>query len=182
MRAPAVLDDCVITLSAAGMRKIFKQGNIHKAAGPDGVPGCVLSAHTDQLASVFTDILNLSLTQSVIPTCFKQTTIAPVPKKAKVTCQNDYRSIALISVAMKCFERLIMAHINSIPVTLDPIQFAYRTKRYTYDVISSALNTFPTWTKDLESKLFIDCSSAFNTIVLSKLITKLRTMGLNTSL
>ena len=30
--------------------------------------------------------------------------------------------------------------------------------------------------------LFIDYSSAFNTIVLSKLITKLRTLGLNTSL
>jgi hypothetical protein len=30
--------------------------------------------------------------------------------------------------------------------------------------------------------LFIDYSSAFNTIVPSKLITKLRTLGLNTSL
>jgi hypothetical protein len=30
--------------------------------------------------------------------------------------------------------------------------------------------------------LFIDCSSAFNTIVSTKLITKLRTLGLNTSL
>jgi hypothetical protein len=30
--------------------------------------------------------------------------------------------------------------------------------------------------------LFIDCCSAFNTIVPSKLITKLRTLGLNTSL
>ena len=74
-----------------------------------------------------------------------------------------------------------MAHIN-IPVTLDPIQFAYRPKRYTYDVFSIALNTFPTWTKDLESKLFIDCSSAFNTIVPSMVINKLRTLGLNTSL
>jgi hypothetical protein len=30
--------------------------------------------------------------------------------------------------------------------------------------------------------LFIDCSSVFNTIVPTKLITKLRTLGLNTSL
>jgi hypothetical protein len=30
--------------------------------------------------------------------------------------------------------------------------------------------------------MFIDYSSAFNTIVLSKLITKLRSLGLNTSL
>jgi hypothetical protein len=51
----------------------------------------------DQLASVFTAIFNLSLTESVIPTCFKQTTIVPVPKVAKVTCLNDYRPEALTS-------------------------------------------------------------------------------------
>jgi hypothetical protein len=68
-RAPAVLDDCVRTLSVADVNKTFKQVNIRKAAGPDGLPGCVLKA----------------------------------------------------SVAMKCFERLVMVHINSIlPDTLDP--------------------------------------------------------------
>jgi hypothetical protein len=84
MRAPAVLDDCEITLSAADVNKTFKQVNIHKAAGPDRLPGHVLKACTDQLASVFTDIFNFSLTESVIPTCFKQTTIIPVPKEAKM--------------------------------------------------------------------------------------------------
>jgi hypothetical protein len=36
MRAPAVLDDYVITLSLADVSKTFKQVNNHKAAGPDG--------------------------------------------------------------------------------------------------------------------------------------------------
>ena len=69
-------------------------------------------------------MFNLSLTESVIPACFKQITIVPVPKEAKVTCLNDYRPVALVSVAVKCFERLFMAHINTItPETLDPLQF-----------------------------------------------------------
>ena len=58
---------------------------MHKAAGPDGLPARVLKACADQLSSVFTDIFNVSLTESVIPTCFKETTIVPVPKEAKVT-------------------------------------------------------------------------------------------------
>ena len=89
MRASAVPEDCVITPSAADVSKTFKQVNIHKATGPDGLPGHVLIACADQLASVFTDIFNLSLIESVIPTCFKQTTIVPVPKNTKITCLND---------------------------------------------------------------------------------------------
>ena len=59
MRAPAVPEDCVITLSAADVSKTFKQVNIHKAAGPDRLPGRVLRAFADQLASVFPAIFNL---------------------------------------------------------------------------------------------------------------------------
>ena len=48
-------------------------------------------------------IFNLSPFQS----CFKMSTIVPVPKQAKVTELNDDRPIALTSVMMKCFERLV---------------------------------------------------------------------------
>ena len=65
-RASAVQDDCVITLSAANASKTFKQVNIPRAAGPDGLPGHVLQACADHLASVFTDIFNLSLSESNI--------------------------------------------------------------------------------------------------------------------
>jgi hypothetical protein len=37
---------------------------------------------------------------------------------------------------MRCFERLVMAHINSILLeTLDPLQFAYRPNISTDDTI-----------------------------------------------
>ena len=74
----------------------------------------MLRACADQLAGVFTDIFNMSLIESVIPTCFKQITIVPMPKNTKATCLNVYRPVALTSVAMKCFERLVMADINTI--------------------------------------------------------------------
>jgi hypothetical protein len=90
-----------------------------------------------------------------------------------------------MSVAMKCFERMVMAHINIIiPETLDPLQFAYRPNRSTDDAISIALHTDLSHLDKRNTyvrMLFIDYSLAFNTIVSSKLITKLRTLGLNTS-
>ena len=110
----------------------------------------------------------------------------PVPKNTKVTCLNDYRPVALTSVALKCFEMLVMAHINTIiQETLDPLQFAYLQNRSTDDAISIALHTALSHLDKRNTyvrMLFIDYRSAFNTIVPTKLITKLRTLGLNTSL
>ncbi len=75
---------------------------------------------------------------------------------------------------------------SSIPVTLDPLQFAYRPNRSTDDAISQVLHSSLT---HIDSKngnyvrlLFIDYSSAFNTIVPTKLAVKLSDLGLNTSL
>ena len=42
---------------------------------------------------------------------------------------------------MKCFERLVIAHINTmIPDPLDPLQFPYHSNEFTDDSISIALH------------------------------------------
>ena len=102
-----------------------------------------------------------------------------MPKNTKVTCLNDYRPVGLTSVAMKCFERLVMAQNTIIP------EFAFRPNRSTDDAISIALHTALSHLDKRNTyvrMLLIDYSSVFNTIVPSKLITKLMTLGLNTSL
>ena len=110
-------------------------------------------------------------------------TIVPVPKNAKITELNGYHYIALIFVIMKCSERLVKDHITStLPVTLDPLQFAYRPKGSTDDAIAITLHTALTHLdkrKTYVRMLFIDYSSAFNTIVPSKLIIKLEALDLN---
>ena len=94
--------------------------------------------------------------------------------------------MALTSVIMKCFERLVKDHITStLPDTLDPLKFAYCPNRSTDDAIAIALHTA---LNHLEKRntyvrtLFIDYSAAFNTIVPSKLIIKLWALGLNPAL
>ncbi len=179
--------DHVITVSEDEVRRELRRVNIRKAAGPDGITGRVLRSCADQLAGLFTSIFNESLATSVIPTSFKKSVIIPVPKNSKPSCLNDYRPVALTSIVMKVFERLLKKHIcSSIPATLDPLQFAYRPNRSTDDAISQVLHSSLT---HIDSKngnyvrlLFIDYSSAFNTIVPSKLAVKLSDLGLNTTL
>ncbi len=179
--------DHVFTLSEDEVWRELRRVNVRKAAGPDGITDRVLRSCADQLAGLFTSIFNESLATSVVPTSFKKSVIIPVPKNSKPSCLNDYRPVALTSTVMKVFERLLKKHIcSSIPATLDPLQFAYRPNRSTDDAISQVLHSSLT---HIDSKngnyvrlLFIDYSSAFNTIVPTKLVVKLSDLGLNTSL
>ncbi|MCJ8729503.1 hypothetical protein PDJAM_G00107090 [Pangasius djambal] len=107
-------NDQVLCLTTADVRKPLHRVNPRKAAGPDNIPGRVLRGRADQLADVVTDIFNTSLCSTVVPTCFK--------------------AVALTTIIMKCFERLVMRHIKTLlPPSLDPLQFAYRPNRSTDD-------------------------------------------------
>ncbi|KAI2645711.1 RNA-directed DNA polymerase from mobile element jockey [Labeo rohita] len=164
----------------------LSQINARKAAGPDDIPGRVLRACAEQLAGVFTDIFNMSLAQAAVPACFKSTSIVPVPKHSSPTCLNDYRPVALTPIIMKCFEQLVLTHRkDSLQPSLDPHQFAYRGNRSTDDAVSIALHSVLTHldnTNTYARMLFVDFSSAFNTVLPSKLITKLRDLDINTSI
>ncbi|KAI5611805.1 gastrula zinc finger protein XlCGF28.1-like [Silurus asotus] len=145
----------------------------------------VLRECAEQLADVFTDIFNISLSSNVVPTCLKTTTIVPVPKKSTVSCLNDYCSVTLTPIVIKCFKRLVMRHTKTqLPPSLDPMQFAYHPNRFTDDAIFTTLHLALTHLDNKDSyvrMLFIDFSSAFNTIIPQHLIEKLSLLGLNTS-
>ncbi len=185
-KTPPPPGDQVMTLFPDSVRRSLSRINARKAPGPDNIPGRVLRDCAVELTDVFTDIFNISLSQAVVPTCFKATTIIPVPKKSSPSCFNDYRPVALTPILMKCFERLVMQHIKSVlPPSLDPFQFAYRSNRSTDDAIATALHPALTHLDKKDSyvrMLFIDFSSAFNTIIPQQLTHKLVQLGLNTSL
>jgi hypothetical protein len=113
-------------------------------------------------------------------------TVSPVATTGTALTAAGPGTALLTSIIMKCFERLVMSHIKSIlPPTLDPFQFAYRAKRSTEDAICSTLHPALTHLEKRDSYvrlLFIDFSSAFNTIIPQQLICKLDKLGLSTYL
>ncbi|KAI3366414.1 hypothetical protein L3Q82_000569 [Scortum barcoo] len=154
-----------LRVTAAEVRRTLQRINPRKAAGPDNISGRVLKGCAYQLTEVLTDIFNTSLQQAAVPTCLKTATIIPIPKTPTVTGLNDYRPVALTPIVMKCFERLVMAHIKDcVDVTVDPHQYAYRKNRSTEDAISSVVHTALTHLENKDSYvrlLFVDFTSAF---------------------
>ncbi|KAK0148465.1 RNA-directed DNA polymerase from mobile element jockey [Merluccius polli] len=136
-----------------------------------------------ELAPVFMDILNQSLELRRVPACFKSAVIIAVLKKPKITCLNDYRPVALTSVVMKAFERLVLSYLKaSTDHLMDPLQFGYRPNRSVDDAINIALHFI---LQHLDNRntyarlLFVDYSSAFNTIIPDLLHSKLTHLNIH---
>ncbi|KAK3519551.1 hypothetical protein QTP86_013401, partial [Hemibagrus guttatus] len=110
----------------------------------------------------------------------------PIPKKPKITGLNDYRPVALTSVVMKSFERLVLAYLKNITgPLLDPLQFAYRANRSVDDAVNMGLHFI---LQHLDKSgtyvrlLFMDFTSAFNTIIPTLLQTKLTQLSVPSSI
>lgn len=71
------------------------------------------------LSEVLTDIFNTSDPQVIVPTCPKTATIISIPKHSTVLCLNGY-PLALIPIIMKSFKWLVIAHMKTIDVSVDP--------------------------------------------------------------
>ncbi len=131
----------VLQISEEDVRQVFRKNKRRKAPGPDGVTPACLKTCADQLAPIFTQIFNRSLELCEVLSCFKRSTIIPVPKKPKITELNDYRPVALMSVVMKSFEKLVLAYLKDITrPLLDPLQFAYRANRSVDDAVNMGLH------------------------------------------
>ncbi len=114
-----------IQISEDEVRQVFRKQKRKKSPGPNCVTPVCLKSCADQLAPIFTKIFNRSLELCEVPICFKCSTIIPIPKKSKITGLNDYRPVVLMSVVMKSFEKLVLAHLKDITgPSLDSLQFA----------------------------------------------------------
>lgn len=125
-----------------------------------------------RLGGVLTGIFNLSLAFEIVPNRFETATIVPVSKHSTASALNNFCLVALTPI--KCFKRLVLPHLKaSLPTALDPHQFAYRTNWCTEDAISTSLHSSLTKLDSPNSyirRMFVDFSSAFNTMFPSMLV------------
>ena len=72
----------------------------------------------------------MSLEQRKVPKAWKESIIVPVAKGNSVNTLNDFRPVALTSLVMKSFERIVKRLLLfRVGGALDPGQFAYRASR-----------------------------------------------------
>ncbi len=126
-----------LQISEDDVRQVFQKQKRWKAPGQDRVTPACLKTCADQLAHIFSQIFNRSLELCEVPACFKCSTIIQLLK-------------------------------NITGPLLDPLQFTYKANRSMDDAGNMGLHLILQHldkTGTYPRILFVDFSSAFNTII-----------------
>ena len=172
----------LIPFSNEEIFKLLRSFKPSSSAGPDGLSPAFLKFGAASLTSMMTSLINESLSSQMIPDSWRPVTIIPIPKASSSTVlAKRFRPIALTSVVLKLTEKAILSRLQSL-VTLphDPLQFAYKPNRSTLDAVSTLVHYI---SKSLNSSVksvrcvFLDYSSAFDSVSRSSLLFKLESFG-----
>lgn len=168
-----------ITVSEEEVIHAFNRLNVKKASGPDKIGALILKKCMSSLLYIVHSLFELSVQACKMPKIWKLGEIIPISKKPLPKIDNDLRPITLTAILSKTFERVMLPKLKFfIMPKIDNLQFAYLDKRSTEDAMNTLLH-FTTSHLDNPGTyarcLFIDYSSAFNTIQPHILLSTLNT-------
>lgn len=178
------MDD--VEISREGVFELLLNLNAKKANGPDDTPTQFLRRYAEWASHYLTLIFQKSLKTHSLPQDWYSAVVIPVFKGGIRTKVNNYRPISLTSISCKLLEHIIAKHIicylenNSL---LYPHQHGFRTGLSTITQLIQTIHNFAkaTDTREQVDVIAIDFAKAFDKVPHNKLIYKLETVGLNTT-
>ena len=111
MQCANLLPQHAFEISRDDVASMFKNVKVNKATGPDKITGKLIKTCHLQLCSVFHVLFQLCVEMGEIPLLWKTTEIVPISKKPNPVLLSDYRPIALTSLLMKSFERIVLTYM-----------------------------------------------------------------------
>ena len=101
------------------LRKI----NPNKSSGPDGVSARLIKAIAYEISVPFTDILNCSFKEGIVPHQWKKSIVVPIPKQTP-TRIDKLRPVSLVSIFAKIAEGFVSSWVlHDISEIIDKKQF-----------------------------------------------------------
>ena len=155
-----------------------------KASGPDYIPEVVLKNCEPELSYILAELFNECLKESCFPDCWKVSSVVPVFNVGERSTAKNYRSVSLLSVVSKVFEKLvnnrIVDRLEQCGLFSD-FQYGFRSSRSTADLltvvsdrIARAFNRF-----GATRAVALDISKAFDRVRHAGLLHKLKSYGIS---
>ena len=169
-------------LSESAVIKMIKSLRCGKSAGYDGIRDTFLKMGGENLATSLCLLFNRCIDSCTFPTNMKMAEICPVYKKLDNLSKENYRSVNLLIVFSKLFERLMAEQLtNYFEDILSPLLSAYRKGYSCQHVI---LNLTEYWRRALDDNkcigtIAMDLSRAFDCMPHGLLVAKLHAYGVS---
>ena len=172
-----------IETSEEEVAKLFKNLDVKKASGPDGISNRMLKIASKAISAPLCKLFNMSLRLAKFPSKWKEANVTPIYKKNDRQDDNNYRPISLLSCIGKLLERIVFINLyeflfknnlltwrNSGYKQRDSTvnQLLYLTHQI-YDALSRGLDV---------CFVSLDASSAFDRVWHEGLIHKLKKKGI----
>ena len=171
-----------ISLSPPEVESVLKILKVGKASGPNGLSNYILRELSSEVSSPLCSLFNQSLHSGVIPKCYKEANVSPVPKKGDLSLVSNYRPISLLNSESKVFEKLIFKYLynhlqdnnmlSSVQSGFIPGDSTVNQLTYLYHIFCEALDSG----KEVRT-VFCDISKAFDRVWHAGLIYKLEVAG-----
>jgi len=167
--------------------KHLRQLKSKTSFGPDGLTSMFLKNLAPSLALPLSILFSSSFDSGNLPDIWKMATVTPVFKKGQTCDPSNYRPISLTCVLCKLMESIINVsvikylHDNNL---ITEQQHGFLAKHSTCSQLLECVND---WTMSLNIRnavdvVYIDFNKAFDTVVHSKLLHKLKAYGITGNL
>ena len=173
----------MINFIPATLTEIYKliSASESKQCPLDSIPTFLLKLCFNELGPIITNLVNLSLSEGIFPSSFKQALVQPLLKKPSLSTDdlNKFRLISNLIFISKIFEKVvasrIQSHFSSNSLS-SSFQSAYRIFHSTETTLLKIHNDLILAMDrgEVTSLILLDLSAAFDTVDHSILLTRLQ--------
>ena len=157
----------------------------NKAVGFDAISNEMLKTGYGALQRSILKLFNCILCHGEYPTEWKNAYITPVHKGCSPDDPNNYRGISILSCIAKLFNTLLTKRLDNFleqRKIISPLQIGFTKKARTSDHMFVLRTLIEKYTHDKNGKLyacFIDFHKAFDRVIHTLMLYKLRTIGVS---
>ena len=169
-------------ISVQSMSKYISSLNSNKAVGHDGLHTAFLKCSGDNMSTSLYNVFNASVYSCDFPGTLKWADINPIYKKKDNLCKENYRSVNVLAVVSKVFERILSDQLMDYFVSILSHSLSAYRAGYSCQHVILQLTEF--WRQSLDKgncvgTVAMDLSKAFDSMPHGLLIAKLSAYGVS---